>query len=1232
MSANNSISQLLEQFIELYNNALNTFEKTNEAITSDKESVIINLADPNTGGINSVQVPSFGYLKREVERLNKNVETLTAVGDSTANVRLKDGTFRKVYSSKLNGPASKITGVYTPTTFNTKSNQFFEDFLNPLLHITLNVTGQIAPNTEKVYVERYVFDSTNVASAQAFDTIYKGANTIDYKTFKNDLVQNKYQYFLDASTIEMPSKKVQYYGNFDVLGIDNVQKTQIVDGVTQTTTVRLFTINKLNYTDSSKTLQDTETLKVGDSLVVNSGTLSTRYIVTSLNTDTLQAELSLVEGFESISIGPNQLKIYKELNTETNIEINVAFDERQVVFIKAIDPVSKIEAEEFSPGTAFYSNDLQITMDDGSIVTLAEYYKSEVADFGQFIKSLKQDFIPPATVGIVPDAPVLDVNNFKVVQINTHLTDNDATNKIKKLKADKAASEQNLKKLDDSIAKKKSSVSSKKYTSVVGKDRDINELNTLVAQRTSESDMYSSIVNQIQSIATSNNLANVAPKFKIRGFWSIPSPKQISNVVPQEVVQFKIRYRYLSTNGTTSQVEQIPFNDTTNNTQKTAAFSNWIEVAGPVRGRKKDVNGKYYWEIQNEEDAQAVNFNSLDISIQTGEAVEISVKSLSEAGFPSNPVESPWSDIIKIDFPEGQFTGDTIIEAINQNSLEVVKVQIDQNLTSAGVYSHITDSFTANSKYYSHNATSIASGFLTTEQNPISLFDKLVEMQTQIEALKAQIAGTLGELHVYIEDQNGNQTVISNNTSVKLFAGYYVDEITNQVDRKGAIVTKSFKLKLANSKATDLELVARLVGDRTKPAYASGNSATLGVAPGTTPDSMVLADTYYTTEGKYDLVPVVYQNLDQNTVNSGTYFNTIPFQSGQLRGQFVYSRFRNLANDNDMYSTDAPDITTTTGVDDFEYGISYNLQGVSIDNNTRYRDYHSASFTSTDAYDYYNDVSSFIWTGWYATTSPMATVVELAGATNQVTKSQYDNGIFLHKDHPILHNGIINPLSIQSNGLISMSKNAPRRANMSEGDFQNPYKFTTWTNSANNVVSRSLKTTFDANDQYLLGGHSCGAYLYLAPLEKTSLIVDADNKAGVKTIRQGATNAVSVDLIFQYRMTDYYGVADTTTATGNTANNTGRIGGIVSNTLTNITYSKKVGLDILEANGDKFTFDIEIFAKYKQEGSSATNITNDMITNFNTGGGGVYNGHNGHQFADYNDFSTPGAISSLRFM
>ena len=44
MSASNSISQLLEQFLELNTNSLETFKRINEAITTDKETVSIDLS------------------------------------------------------------------------------------------------------------------------------------------------------------------------------------------------------------------------------------------------------------------------------------------------------------------------------------------------------------------------------------------------------------------------------------------------------------------------------------------------------------------------------------------------------------------------------------------------------------------------------------------------------------------------------------------------------------------------------------------------------------------------------------------------------------------------------------------------------------------------------------------------------------------------------------------------------------------------------------------------------------------------------------------------------------------------------------------------------------------------------------------------------------------------------------------------------------------------------------
>ena len=71
------------------------------------------------------------------------------------------------------------------------------------------------------------------------------------------------------------------------------------------------------------------------------------------------------------------------------------------------------------------------------------------------IDALKVDSIPTAAIGVTPDAPVLNSENFKVVQVNTHLSANDAKGKITTLSADKITVDEAVKKLDSTIAKKR---------------------------------------------------------------------------------------------------------------------------------------------------------------------------------------------------------------------------------------------------------------------------------------------------------------------------------------------------------------------------------------------------------------------------------------------------------------------------------------------------------------------------------------------------------------------------------------------------------------------------------------------------------------------------------------------------------------------------------------------------------------------------------------------------------
>jgi hypothetical protein len=1219
MNTNNSISNSLKKLLEINTNSLKTFERINEAVTTNAKDIPLEILTDE--GTKIVSVPGFGYMKRELERLDNNLKALAGLGKGSTRVKLPDGTFQSIITTSLKTPANDITSLARPTAFISKPNYFAEDFLNPMLATTIDVSGQIPNDTERVLVKRILFDGTNQVAVDFFNENYRDQDNIDYLTAIRDIVNNNIAYTLDEELRDMPYRTTQYTGKFDVLSISNSQREVLEDGITVKQAIKLYTLDRLTYSDNDKDLDETELLRVGDQLMVTGGSKNTRYRITKLDASTRQAELTLIEGYEAIKIGAGTLSIYKVEDNNLDLEIPVGFDERVLCFVKALDPESKILAESWSPGIGFYSNDLEILEEDGSITLLSDYYKANVADFGKLIMSIKEDNIPPATVGVTPDAPTLNASNFKVVQINKHLTDNDSADKIKKLSADKAKVLEAVKKLDDTISKKRSEIATKKYESKIQKDKDKNELNALIEERVSESKLYNSIVTQIQALSSSSNATKITPKYRIRGFWAVPSAKQVADTLDQNVVQFIIQYRYLSTSGKAAEAAQLKFTDESR--EKQAIFSNWNEKKSKVRKRAKSIdnNGniasKFTWQETKIEDGQEINFNQLDIAINQGELVEIRIKSVSEAGYPANPILSDWSEPVTVSFPEEEVDTTDVAAVVEVNTAELAKVEIVEELTAQGVYTHVEDAFTANENYYAHVATNIASGFLSPEQKPISVYDKIAELEAQIAGLKGTVEAEVGELVVKIVAEDGTVTNIVKDTTTQLFAGYYVDEVADLTIRKGHIVTKTFKLQLENSKATKLELVSRLVGDRTKPAYKSVKPGSpehdngFGIKEndqsGEAIDNKVIRDNYYQEEGNYDLVPVQYQNIPNNTssgagAGEGTYDNTwdAPYQSMQRRGQFIYSRYMDIANQNPHYIVSPLNPEANISIKDYEYDLSI------PDTNT--------PWTAT------NSANDFIWAGSFSnyTDSWNADKINTT-STSTITLSEYNTGLFVHKDHPLLENlwdsvqesgaNSVDLSNLKKSMIFSMTKTsiqatggtlfsifgydlnttqvtAKQQTAFHSGDGL----FDTALNDAqiaagNGPIVRPIKMSFDASDQYLLGGRSCGAYLFMSPVNLDSLKVSGETKRSAKEIRakkDNESNAVSVDVVFQYRMTDYFG--------NNESIDTGRIGGFGRLAYNNLTYTKKIGLDIFDKYGEQFSFDLEVFAKYGPKGKNLNSI------------------------------------------
>jgi len=1197
MDTQNSFSTIIKQFSQMNANAIEAFERINQAVTSSDESVTISVdlfGTPDDDGnttIKTYQIPSFGYLDKEIKRLERNLQALSGVGTADTTIKLPDGSFKRILTQKLKTPAQDLTSLSLPTTFETTDNDFFEDFLNPLLTVKFDVSGQIAADTERVLVKRYIFPSSDGFASTYFDDNYANADELDYFSVLNSILIDGVNVTVDEQVRDLPFKTVQYYGKFDITAIENVEKTIVIDGEDVIKKIKLYTLNKLTYTDSNKDLKDSEFLSIGDQLLVNSGNDSTRYEIENIYSGTSQIQLKLIEGFDPIKIGVDQLCIYKSLEDSVSLSINVGFDEKQIVFFKSIDPNSKILAENWSPGVGFYSNNLSIQNANGEQETLSSYYKNNVADFGQFIRSLKDDFIPPATAGLQPEQVELDAENFKVVQINTHLTANDAFDSIKKLSNDKITVLENIKKLDETIVTKRSEIATKKYKSDIQKNKDKNNLASLVEKRSSEAKLYSSIVNQIKSINSDQNITEIKPKFRVRGFWKVPEARNSEDTLPQEIIKFKIQYRYISPSGKTSNIEQIPLKiKKSGKIEKiTASFSNWVALETPTRQRKRDsITGKYIWITESVEDGQEVNFNQLDLPINLGENIEIRIKAVSEAGYPANPMESEWSDIIKIEFPEGLLDTSDVINLIEENAKETTYVQLVDELDSKGLYTHISDSFIANERYYSHGADKIASGFLSAEQTPISLFDKLIDLQKTIDGLINQIENAEGELIVTIVDEEGKTTEVEQNTTTRIFAGYYVDEVADLNIKKGHIVTKTYKILLENTKATDLELIARMIGDRNEAVYPSSDSGPeVANQLGTWDDftntptpilaSRIENDTYYRVEGKYDLVPIQYQNISSNDVTNFTFYNVAPFQSSQKKGQWIYGRYMNVSGEQPLYATETLDSTLNgTGVP------SPGLSGFEYYGDNPVTQIQSGGATYTPG----AVTSDFVWDGNITTPG----VVPLA----QVAP-YYDDSMYFHVDHPdidivntTVSNGLVYNWSIMSQFATldeTVSKNISR--------MQAPYAY---------EVNRSIKMSFEDNDIYLLGGRSCGAYLFMSPISVNSIVVDGDNKFGKRRIGSVNTKQVnsrivkspslSVDIIFQYRMTDYFGL----TAESGVDQFPGMIKGKLGGNIGNFTYAKKMGFDIFDSNDNQFSFDLEVFAKYKPIGKNLNNTSKVILS------------------------------------
>ena len=1222
----NTISSLVAQFLRLQKNSLEIMNGLNQVAVSTNNTVSIEVLDEQ-GLPKTANIPSYGFLRGEIDRLDTNIKSLAGIGDYSSTVRNPDGTYSQVFKVEtLKNPAS-LSNLAVPSTFSVRDNWFFESFLSPLLYISINVTGQISDSADRIVVKRIIAKTETDDQKAYFDANIKGRNDLTYDQYLAALSNNGIGYFVDEEIVQLPLRTIRYIGNFGVISYyDDTVTTVDQNGNSFQETRRNYKLDKITYTDTSTEVKDGKSLNVNDQISTQDGSL---YKITSVNRDQASIQAKRVSGYQPIQIGANSISISSTDFGPRYVQVNVGYNERQGIFFKTIDDNFNIVSANWSTGIVFWSNELKTKNSKGDVVNLETYYLNEVSDLGKVFLGVAKENKIPAIQGLAPDAPLVTSDSFKVVQINKQVTDSTSVKVIEDKLNLKTTLKSEIDALDQSISETRLElnaglsrhVTRPRYRGWIGNifnqfgredDNGLNvpnrdyyniitnsnitsppgtdvssiraNLNSLIDERTKKAQLYASLVEEVNVLVKDVPQIVEAPKYRVRGFWPFPAPKIDPATGAQEVIQFNVRYRYLSNGGASQPAEQIEFVDN-DGAKKNAAFSNWTEYKTDIRKKNYDeTKGIYVWSPEVTSNANVQNVNQLDIAITKGERVEIQISSVSEAGWPENPLVSDYSTSVIIQFPDN-LSVIGVADTLNANVQDAALVKMQRSLDSQGLPSHLSQQFTAGNSTFYHDTSGIASGFFTGSGSVISLFDKITDLQNQITLLTSQLTKAKGVLEVYIIDSNNNKIKISKGSTVKITSGFYADIFSDPLGfDAGKTASFTYNLQLFNQQASSVELASIIPGGLSQKAPSTiGSSFPVG----------------YNDNLRYGDCPISITSLtlsDPSITNNASFRQAPPFASSSAYSQYIYTRFRSVGYDQPLYQSDGTisNYFTATTIEDSNYNgksaTNFNITKTSPATYPQSGRCMVPYDPSVAPPQESGSSNSAIWNGTYS-----------GGSGGTPIGGGYITEFCIHKDHPYL---ITIGQSISYTGYNNMVK--PFAAN---GKVYPPFRHTQtswgdttldyyWVQQAYRVPTTPFpqvstdpgridsmypdKLGFTVNDQYLIGKYSCGAYLYMAPQSASALQVSGTTSLSALSLGSGETNAINVPIIFQFRAVDKLGYIGGWRKSGN---------------LSNITYTKKIGIDLQVMNEDSFTFDIQVTGSYKNDTLVAPNFDSGLSTN-----------------------------------
>lgn len=689
----NSFTETVNSLVNQVNISLSSLVALNKSTTTQDDTVQMSIeqTDPITGDASTVtySIPSYNYTINKVNSVSQSVDTFVK-GEGV--VLTNDGTYREVKTIPVPISPERITEVSAPSKFSVKSNWFFESMMFPQLTVKFDLKDKIDDRSDRVRVKRLIFDNHNDDETQWFLDNFSGSEYTYYDAVQF-LNENNKKYWEDEENQMLPLNVEPYTGYFIV----NEKRT--IDSK------EWFILDTLNYGETSdEPVVKNYQLAIGNLLRFNNAIFK----VDDINIPEKRVLLVLMSGLEYPSYG-SKFEIYTEPFSEKIADIPIGYNECNIIFIKGINEDYNLLADDWSNSISFWTNNLIL---EDNTLTLSQYYNEYVADFGKQLEGQAKEKFIPAFLGIKPDAPIFNADQFQVSQINTQLNAALDTDEVKNTQTQIESTKTIINSLKSTISQQKAQLV--ELTDPGERNNLSDQIDSNISVLSKRTVEYQSLVRSLSTLAYENSAVSSSPKYRVRGFFDIPEGKSgTEDEKNQEIIQFEVSYRYLRLDNTGNPLNSYSYNDPSSGQTLTGVYSEWVILPSSIKEKVLDSStGTFIWTQPSIADGEISNINQVDIPIQKGEKVEFKIRSISEAGWPLNAMKSDWSDSVVIEFPSNLKGSDQVSNILSDAVAEESTIKLDETLSSTGIYTHIDDSIpnpnAGDGTYFKHQAKYLA--------------------------------------------------------------------------------------------------------------------------------------------------------------------------------------------------------------------------------------------------------------------------------------------------------------------------------------------------------------------------------------------------------------------------------------------------------------------------------------------------------------------------------------------